>query len=533
MERWSIKYLTCILVFLFLTTSWLQAQSVEHRPSSPKPSDSTFFLLKSLLEEAKRNSLSHDIAKSHLDLGVFYHSTGVYSEAMDQFNKALGLLGAQANDTLYVRLNNSIGKVHLSLNKFGLAQRYFQESEQASNNLGYVEGQAVSKGLLGSCFEKKGAYLEALEQQKESLALFESLRDYGGISTVNENIGSIYEDLGQYDLAYDYFLKSYTYLKEKGIQEEANVLNNLGDIHRKTGDYETAVSFTEKALKIAKNLEDNHQLESANKDLSKAYALMENYERAHYYLSESEKHKKAWLEAQNVKQLNVLQTIYETNKKEAEIELLKEQNKVSTANQSLLWVALFAIAAILTILYSYLGRKRKAKLKIQEYKQLMLKAELDKKAYEEKNLQREIQLKTASLSRYSLHLSQKNKILLDLSNTLKNMVSRQHMDTREKIRELVKEIDFNLQQEHEWDEFMNFFKEIHPEFIKKLSTLSENTLSPAELRLGMLLRLNLSSKEIASILRVTPDSVRVARHRLRKKLPIDQKEELVNFMVDL
>ena len=107
------------------------------------------------------------------------------------------------------------------------------------------------------------------------------------------------------------------------------------------------------------------------------------------------------------------------------------------------------------------------------------------------------------------------------------------MDTSSKIKELVKEIDFNLKQEQEWDEFMTFFKEIHPEFIKKLSALSENSLSPAELRLGMLLRLNLSSKEIASILRVTPDSVRVARYRLRKKLPIDQKDELVNFMIEL
>ena len=206
---------------------------------------------------------------------------------------------------------------------------------------------------------------------------------------------------------------------------------------------------------------------------------------------------------------------------------------MSEAHQNLLWVALFSIAVIFVIMYYYMGRKRKAKLKIQEYKQRMLKAELDKKAIEEKNLQHEVQLKAASLSRYSLHLSQKNKILLDMSNTLRNIASRKHMDTSSKIKELVKEIDFNLKQEQEWDEFMSFFKEIHPEFVKKLSSLSQNSLSPAELRLGMLLRLNLSSKEIASILRVTPDSVRVARHRLRKKLPIDQKEELVNFMIDL
>jgi len=495
--------------------------------------DATFFTLKSNLERLSQGSETDSIAQGHLELGEFYRKTGVYSEAMDHYNKAMGYIEASANDTLYSILNNSMGKVHLSLNKFELAKQFFHEGLRSSNSLGYLQGQAVSKGLIGSCFEKQGDYPRALDYQKESLVLFTRLKNDSGISTANENIGSIYEDLGQYDRAYEYFSKSYGYLKEKGTREEANVLNNLGDIHRKQGAYGMAIEYTQKAFLVADYLHDNHQLESASKDLSKTFALMGNYEEAHKYLTEAEKYGIAWIEAHNTNQLNVLQSMYETNKKEAEIQLLREQNKVNQAHQNLLWVALFAIAAILTLWYTYKGRKRKAQLKLQEYRQRTLKAELEKKEYEEKNLQREIKLKTAALSRYSLHLSQKNKILLDLSHTLRNLAARKNMDPSIKIKDLAKEIDFNLQQEHEWDEFMNFFKEIHPDFIKKLSSLSESNLSPAEMRLGMLLRLNLTSKEIASILRVTPDSVRVARYRLRKKLPIDQKEELVNFMVEL
>ncbi|MEZ4809567.1 MAG: tetratricopeptide repeat protein [Allomuricauda sp.] len=502
--------------------------------SQDQSHDITFLNLQRKLEQSKKNpNFPKRIAQSHLKLGEYYHSLGLYSEAMEQYNKALEQLGTDLTDTLFITLNNNIGRVYLSLNNFDLAKQHFAETMNASVGSGYVQGQAISMGLLGASHEKQGDYEKALGYQKESLQLFEQLKDEHGQAMTNENIGSIYEDLEQFDLAHQYFHRAYEYLQYSGTVEEVNVLNNLGDTYRKTGKYESALTYTNKALEIAKQLNDFHQLESAHKDLSKTYALMGDYEKAHAQLMASEEYSSAMLKAQNTNQLNVLQTIYETNKKEAEIQLLKEQNKVSAANQNLLWVALFALAAILTILYSYLGRKRKAKLKIQEYRQRMLKAELDKKAIEEKNLQREVQLKTASLSRYSLHLSQKNKILLDLANTLRNIASRKHMNTSDKIKDLVKEIDFNLQQEHEWDEFMNFFKEIHPEFIKKLSSLSEESLSPAELRLGMLLRLNLSSKEIASILRVTPDSVRVARHRLRKKLPIDQKDELVNFMIEL
>jgi DNA-binding CsgD family transcriptional regulator len=188
---------------------------------------------------------------------------------------------------------------------------------------------------------------------------------------------------------------------------------------------------------------------------------------------------------------------------------------------------LFLMAIILT------GRKKRAEKKILELREKTLTDELERKSKEIEKLDREIKLKTAALTRYSLNLSHKNKLLLDLSRSLEQIASRKEMDHSGILRSMVQEIDHSLNQDTEWDEFMNIFKEIHPEFTKKLNALASESLSPAEMRLGMLLRMNLSSKEIASILRVTPDSVRVARYRLRKKLPISHKKELVNFMVEL
>lgn len=515
-----------LLSFLFVLPNGFYGQ----RQSAQRD----YHTLQKQLEAVKKHSDDpKKIARGYLRLGAYYHTLGLYTEAIAQYNFALEQLVPGLQDPLFITLNNNIGKVYLSLNNFELAEQHFEETRLACEKLNDDHGLAMSLGLLGASHEKQGEYEEALRDQTASLELFQKLRDNHGIAMTKENIGSIYEDLGQFDQAFRYFKKAYEYVQGSGTHLETNVLNNLGDVYRKTGDFKAALKRTYKALELAEHLNDGHQLESAFTDLSKTYALMGNYKKAYEHLLKAEQYSSEMLKAQNYDQLNVLQIIYGTNKKEAEIKLLKERNKVSAANQNLLWVALVAIAVIFIIIYYYMGRKRKARLKLQEYKQRMLKAELDKKAVEEKNLQREVQLKAASLARYSLHLSQKNKILSDLSNRLQNMVSRKHMNTYEKIKELVKEIDFNLRQEQEWDEFMTFFKEIHPEFIKKLSVLSDNNLSPAELRLGMLLRLNLSSKEIASILRVTPDSVRVARYRLRKKLPIGQKEELVNYMIDL
>ncbi len=526
------KFYTAILTILVVSFISV-AQENRSLEYTNNEIDSAFFHYKDQLELAQERSSPFEIVINHLQLGEFYYHVGVFSESIDQYNRALEFTSKITNDSLPIILKNNIGKVHLSLKNFELAENYFHESLKVSSKIHYVKGKAVSKGFLGTCYEKKGEYLKALDYQKESLELFEIIEDYNGIAIVNENIGSIYEDLEQYDLAYEYFEKAYSYLKEANNETKTNILNNLGDVYRKTGRFNKAIEYTQNALKHAQVINDNHQIESAHKDLAKVYAIIGEFEKAYQHLQESEKINRERFYSQNTNQINVLQTIHETKQKEAQIQLLLQQNNVNKANQRLLIVAIVAIAIVTIVLFIYLNRKRKQKLKLQTYKQRTLKAELEKKVFEEKNLQNEVYLKTSALSRYSLHLAQKNKILSDLSHALTNIAGRRNIDVSSKIKQLVKEINFNLHQEHEWDEFMNFFKEIHPDFMKKLTSLSEENLSPAELRLGMLLRLNLSSKEIASILRVTPDSVRVARYRLRKKLPIEQKEELVNFMIEL
>jgi DNA-binding CsgD family transcriptional regulator len=250
-------------------------------------------------------------------------------------------------------------------------------------------------------------------------------------------------------------------------------------------------------------------------------------------LQQADEYKDEALQLQNSSQLNVLQTLYETDRKESEIRLLREQNAMNRTNQRMLGVSAAALLVLFLIAIVLNTRKKRVDKKIQEMRENHLLDTLERKSIEAEKLGKELKLKTAALTRYSLNLSHKNKLLTDLARSLDHIVARDHLDHSSKLRSMVQEIDHSLSQDNEWDEFMNIFEEIYPEFTKKLNDLAIESLSPSELRLGMLLRMNLSSKEIASILRVTPDSVRVARHRLRKKLPIDQKKELVNFMVEL
>jgi len=518
-----------IYLISFLILSFLKANTQNFDQNN----DALYNTLTENLKKAKVTSSSKLIAQSNFEFGNYYFSSGLFTQAIAYYNNALIHANSLKKQRFYVALHNKLGQAYLAMNNYNSAKTFFEEAWKNAEIMNDLQGVATSKSFLGHYHEKQGEYLEALKYQQESLQLFEQLKDHIGVATVNENIGSIYEDLIQYDKAYTYFIKAYVFFKGTNSKSEVNVLNNIGDIYRKKEDYTKAILFTQKAIDLSLELKDSHLIESAYKDLSKIYALTNDFEKAYANRVLSEEYGQKALVDQNQGQLSVLQAEYDSKKKEAQIQLLLEQNKVSRANQRILMILFLFILFLVGVFMFYYYKKRRANLKIQEYKQRMLKAQLDKKAIEEKDLQKAVQLKTAALSKYSLHVAQKNKILEQVSKDLKNIAARKDIDQRTTIKSLAKDIDFNLNQENEWTEFNSIFSEVHPDFIRKLSTVSNENLTPSELKLGMLLRLNMSSKEIASILRVTPDSVRVARYRLRKKLPINSKKELVNFMLDL
>ncbi|SFU28253.1 regulatory protein, luxR family [Pustulibacterium marinum] len=524
---------TKLLPILVFFTALSFGQNLADLPVSNTSKDSLFYAYKNQLKEAKENKSIQKTCEIYIQLGNFFKQSGIFPEAIKQLNEAASLAKELKNDSLQVAVENQLGEIQLLLKNYDKAQNYLSKSIQTATTSHFQKLEAIAYELLGTTYEKQSNYLLALEHQEKSLALFEALADHEGIAIVNENIGSIYEDLEQYEKARGYFMKSYAYFVQIDHKGSMNVLNNIGDTFRKTGDYETGIYYTEKAKELAKQYKDGHQLESAYRDLAKNYVFQNDYKKAYEYLQKSNKVKEREFYSQNFDQMNVLQTVYDTKVKEDQILSLTQQNQINKARQNLMWFAILVLILGGTTFYFLLNKKRKANIQLQEYEQRMMRAELKQKEIEEKNLQNEIHLKTASLSKYSLNLAQKNKLITDVAAMLTKISGRSKVDIHAKLKSLAKELEDSLQHDDEWEEFMHFFEDIHPDFIKNISKASEQGLTSTELRLAMLLRLNLSSKEIASVLRVTPDSVRVARYRLRKKLPIDHKQELVNFMLDM
>ena len=494
--------------------------------------DSVFYKLKNALDKAKTSQNPDKILEAHIDLATFYKQSQIYTEAVSHYNQALSQR-AYSDSQLIATVKNELAEIYIALKNYTKAIALLKSSLRYSESEQFLKTKAKSYQLLGTSWEKQGQTIKALDFQQKSLQIYRDLKDVNGEATVLENIGSIYEDLGDYDKAYFYFEKALRYFKNTGDKAQVNALNNLADIYRKKGDYAQAITKTQEVLVLAKIYDDAHQIASAYKDLAKAYDLAKDFEQAHYYSIAYQELVEQQFYSQNFSQLNALQTIYDTKEQQAKIDLLEAKNK--TTQIKLVGLLLLSLLLITTAgLFFYIQKKkRQVRLDVELYKQRALEAELETKAAHEQNLQNQIQLKTATLSKYSLSLAQKNKLLEEVSSTLQKLSSRKRMDIPAKLNELSNDLNTHLQEENEWDQFMSLFEEIHPDFTRKLNQAALQKLTATEIRLCLLLRLDLASKEIASVLRITPDSVRVARYRLRKKLPLESQDELVNFMLKL
>jgi len=148
----------------------------------------------------------------------------------------------------------------------------------------------------------------------------------------------------------------------------------------------------------------------------------------------------------------------------------------------------------------------------------------------EKNLNLEIKKKDSALALSTLNNIKKNELLNDLIRDLSNVdIVLLNTSIQNSISRVLKKIIKHLKDKEDWLTFELHFRNSHSQFFDKLIKKHSN-LSSNEIKLCAYLKLNLSSKEIASLMHVAITSVEQSRYRLRKKFNLSQKTNLSNYI---
>jgi len=549
-DRFSTKHplvsLLLVLLFTFITRQspaqqkqWLFTLDQTEQLAKRQP-DSAYILLKDLMATAREKSdpLVEGICLQQLG-HVFYNYSN-FTQSIDHLLQAEKIFRAiNESDRLAATLNY-LGTVYYSNKQIELAGHQFTEALKINIARNDKKGQAFSYGNIGHWYEKKLVYDTAYQYQQKALALYHQLGDSIGMAKIFENMGSILEDYARFDSARLCFEQALAINQQNNDAiAQIEILNNLGDVYRKTGHYREGLVYTRQALQLALQTQSQYQLASAYRDMARGFELLQHFDSAYQYNEQSRSLVEKIYAAANNQQIAFLETVYEVEKKNHELVRLTSQKRINIiiAIAIALVVSLLIVLGIVVISRQRLRIRNEKALNeqnkdIYEKGKELMQAEIRNKQLEEEKLKTELEVRSKGLSAHTLHLIQKNQLLEELRSKLHEIAEDDKRDQKKQLRQLVQKISLNFNQDNYWDDFRAIFDQVHQTFFTNLKQHAEN-LTPAELRLVALLRMNLSSGDMATLLGISQDSLRVARYRLRKKLNLAEGESLTAFIQGL
>jgi|GEM_PF-5370192 len=459
-----------------------------------------------------------------------------------------------------------------------------QEALSLARKIHFAKGEANANIYLALYYNKVGDAPKAIEFLLKALRYYEGIQNIGYSATCYNNIGVIYRDQDELDEALDYFNKAHVvwrklnskggmvrslyniaavYVKQKKdslaldyytrslrICEEipdrrftSQILNAVGMIHLRRKDYETSMMFQERALQLALETEDEVLQAQSYGAMSEIYAaqnqpdkaltaakmglehaskitskidLLDSYNRVYKAYERLNDYKKAFefqslylalsdslKSSENVASMEKLKSRYELDKKESEITLLTQRHLAESSRRNLFIAVLTGLLIIGFLVYN-------------RYRLIT---------------QRKLALKRQQLTFYTQSLIERsetiNRINMELEQ-FKSSISTENIQ----ITKIDKILQSNILTDEDWENFKKSFEEIYPAFFSKLRH-KYPAITVSEQRLSALIKLNLSIKEIASMLGISPDSVKTSRYRFKRKLGLTENETVEGFIEKL
>ena len=295
-----------------------------------------------------------EIAKTLNNIGMVYRLWGNYDKAIEFFERSLRLKNS-LNDLPGVSKSlNNIGLVYTDWKKYDQAILNFRESLKMEESLKNEGEAAIRLNNLGRVYFYKNQYDTALAYFQQNLDYQNRNHDKGQIALAYNNIGKVYQARDNYEDAARYFsiaLEIYNELGKEG--EKATVLANLSDINRAMGLNGKALQLLDSSTWIAGRLNLRNQLQQNYLYYSEIYSALKNYEKSLDYYKKYSEVKDSVFSGEVLNKLSDFQIKYETEKKENEIQLLRQNELIqglALRKQTILRNYMYAVSALLLAL---------------------------------------------------------------------------------------------------------------------------------------------------------------------------------------
>lgn len=476
------------------------------------------------------------LAKVYLRSGDSRKSEKFYSESSSLFSE----LG---DEKMYIFAQNGLGYLLLRQDRFSEALTIYEDILKMGQGLDLPQGgQNHTYNNIADILVHLGSYTEALnyvqqairEAAKNNFLASESFKIASEIHSAMGNLDSAIYYINkcqeaalkrqQYDMVSLAYLIMADYSESKGdvsaslenVRKSVEILKSsesvertyeayfrLAQLHESLNDMDSAVYYLKKTERIAKNGEIQIFLRKVYEKLSLIYKERSEIDSAFKYLKLTEILNQKVFDEKMAKQFAKFNVEIATL--EAEKKLQEAQNeRVVAIKERTQIIALSGVSLLfLSLLFAV-------------YRQRLLKNQL-KLEKEKKSLRDELEQNQQLLSAQTLTMIHKNNGFSEIAENLKEANG-----SGNKIKKI---IDINMALEKDWKNFNEYFSHVHGDFYAKLKERHPG-LSITETRLCSMVKMGLKNKEMATILNIEYSSITMAKYRLKKKMELEEEEDV-------
>jgi CHAT domain-containing protein len=236
-------------------------------------------------------------------IAIVHRKLGQNAEALESYQQLLAVVRAIKDRIGEGTTLNNIAVVYRELNQYPQALEFFQQALAIQRELSDRIKQAETLNNIAVIYREQAQYSKAVESLEQALALYievgnlpasesELYTALAGQVTVFSNIAGVYNNLGQYAKARDFYqaaLNTYQKLNQWLIAHqkassdkpgEAKTLNNIGDVYQNLGDYAKSIAFYQQALDIFRAIGDKAGQRTSLNNIAVAYGKQNQYAKA-------------------------------------------------------------------------------------------------------------------------------------------------------------------------------------------------------------------------------------------------------------
>ena len=410
-----------------------------------------------------------------------------------------------------------LAEILYTVREYKSSIKYAQKAAYAWRNSNYEWKKTYTASCLNTValgYHRQDKYDSALFYYDQALDVAKKAGSSVWVGIVSGNMAQIYYAQKKYGTAYPIFLNDYRTSKDSGYYDNAsNSLQWAARTNLALGNKTAALQQIREAYALSRLWTDAGYLRNIHYTAAQVFRAMGNYDSAFYYNNLYASLNDSLERVVSTSTTDIAKARLNDEASKYNIQTLTREKKEQLVLRNIIIIGI--VVLFLFVLLIYNRRSLKTKMKVEKIEQ------------EKLLMEREVASAKDQLKMFTENVIEKTNLIekLELQVKGKDVTAEQHSI----ISELSQK---TILTEQDWYRFKSLFEKIYPGFFVKIKDKFPD-ITLAEQRMAALTRLHLTTKQMASMLGISLDSVHKSRQRLRQRFQVGPETNLEEVVANL